>query len=77
MMLSETVLTTGDGAMYLWDPRTGTIFASYKITGTSPNVGCMAVGKTTVRGGELRPSIIFVPQTGKAMMHVYQFEKAS
>ncbi|KAI9598981.1 quinon protein alcohol dehydrogenase-like superfamily [Syncephalis fuscata] len=74
-MLTETVLTAGDGGLQLWDPRTGTILSSYKLTGGDCHPHALAVGNASFRGGSLRPGVIYAAQADKAMMHVYQFEK--
>ncbi|RKP05864.1 WD40-repeat-containing domain protein [Thamnocephalis sphaerospora] len=74
-MLTETVLTAGDGAMHLWDLRTGTALSGYKVAGPSCRAGCLALGRTTVRGGAARAGVMYAAQADKAMMHVYQFER--
>src|SRR5690349_9259917 len=76
-MLTETVLTASNGGLQLWDPRTGTVFSSYKLTGGDCRPHALAIGNTSVRGGDSKAGAIYVAQADKAMMHVYQFEKVA
>jgi pre-rRNA-processing protein IPI3 len=76
-MLTETALTSGDGVLQLWDPRTGTILATYKVTRGGCHPRCLAVGNASFRGGSTRPGVMYAAQADKAMMNAYQFERVS